>query len=182
MTLLLESSTHVYDTIDHATTKIRLFTLLPSVENDAPLCGRLHTVDLEPNPPAYEALSYVWDDQYYANSSSSTPPASFALRLDNRETTISQNLASALVRIRHSREPRVLWIDAICIDQQNALEKNHQVQQMYNIYSSAYRVLIWLGNDNLDDSEHSSGFLLTSNRRYIKVAGVLSRSWWGRIW
>lgn len=50
-----------------------------------------------------------------------------------------------------SSEPRVLWVDAICINQSNPDEKNHQVRQMYRIYSSASRVLIWLGNADRDN-------------------------------
>ncbi|KAF2825343.1 HET-domain-containing protein [Ophiobolus disseminans] len=39
-----------------------------------------------------------------------------------------------------------LWIDALCIDQSNIAERNHQVQQMEWIYSNAFRVISWMGN------------------------------------
>jgi hypothetical protein len=42
---------------------------------------------------------------------------------------------------------RTLWIDAVCIDQSNNLERNHQVQQMGQIYSRAHNVVAWIGDD-----------------------------------
>jgi hypothetical protein len=44
--------------------------------------------------------------------------------------------------------PEWLWIDALCIDQSNAMKRNHQVQQMGLIYSQAERVMVWLGNNH----------------------------------
>ena len=43
---------------------------------------------------------------------------------------------------------RVLWIDSVCIDQDNRVERGHQVQMMYNIYSNGQRNLIYLGETN----------------------------------
>lgn len=44
------------------------------------------------------------------------------------------------------RQP-LLWIDAICIDQGNVTEKNHQVQRMGVIYAGVKMVMIWLGRN-----------------------------------
>ncbi|KAG8166194.1 hypothetical protein KVR01_004746 [Diaporthe batatas] len=55
--------------------------------------------------------------------------------------------------MRHLRlqdAARTLWIDAICIDQQNVAERSEQVGKMGQIYSSATRVLVWLGPASLD--------------------------------
>jgi len=83
----------------------------------------------------YEALSYVWgsshkDDRIQVNG--------FAM-----DVTI--NLYSALQRLRYEDRDRILWIDAICIDQSNPKERGHQVDRMAEIYKLADQVIIWLG-------------------------------------
>jgi hypothetical protein len=106
----------------------------------------------------------------------------FFLQVGDRNITITRSLALALFYIRHPCRPCVLWVDAVCIDQSNNIERNHQVQQIYTIYSLARRVLIWLGDDGLDDSSTSVGRTLTSEHGNLKIAAVLSRSWWSRVW
>lgn len=65
---------------------------------------------------------------------------------------ISVNLESALQHIRDPEFPRVLWIDAMSIDQKNDIEKSEQVTQMRKIYARAKEVVTWLGpsRDNSD--------------------------------
>ena len=58
---------------------------------------------------------------------------------------LRSNLISALRHLRHAETPRVLWIDAICIDQMNTVERNHEVKRMGTIYKMAQRVIVWLG-------------------------------------
>jgi FAD/FMN-containing dehydrogenase len=53
-------------------------------------------------------------------------------------------LGDALRDLRYHEKDRVLWIDALCIDQNNNEERGEQVQQMGSIYSKAERVIIWL--------------------------------------
>lgn len=172
-------SKYNYEPIDPTSTEIRLLTLQPSADKAARLCGTLQKISLQPTLPKYEALSYVWNDYRWAIPQC---PDTFPLKINEGEVTISRSLALALFRIRDSCHARVLWIDAVCIDQENSDEKSHQVQQMYTIYSQADRVLIWLGDDGLDNSSTSIGRLLTSDHRYLKVAAVFFRSWWDRVW
>ncbi|KAG4441714.1 hypothetical protein IFR05_002793 [Cadophora sp. M221] len=58
---------------------------------------------------------------------------------------IGSELFDALRRVRLPHQQRLLWIDALCIDQQNISERNSQVQNMREIYSRADHVLIWVG-------------------------------------
>jgi hypothetical protein len=58
---------------------------------------------------------------------------------------VNKNLFSALQRLRKEDKQRVLWVDAICINQMDFPERAHQVQRMRLIYQRATRVLIWLG-------------------------------------
>jgi hypothetical protein len=133
----------------------------------AQLSGQLHIAPLEPTAPGYEALSYVWHDYEWARIRS---PDAFSLQVGDRDIRITRSLALAL--FYDPCRPCVLWVDAVCIDQSNNIERNHQVQQIYTIYSLARRVLIWLGDDGLDDSSTSVGRILTSEHGNLKIAAV----------
>ncbi|KAK7702884.1 hypothetical protein SLS64_009495 [Diaporthe eres] len=104
-------------------------------------------------PPLYEALSYVWgsneNPQYIqvANKSSDASPESCpgSSYHGTARLPVTQNLAVALRHMRLVDEPRVMWIDAICINQQDNAEKGLQVAKMGDVYSKASRVVVWLG-------------------------------------
>ncbi|KAH9219629.1 heterokaryon incompatibility, partial [Leptodontidium sp. 2 PMI_412] len=59
--------------------------------------------------------------------------------------TVTRNLFLALRRLRKPEEPRVMWIDALCICQENDEEKSHQVRLMGEIYKRCAEVCIWVG-------------------------------------
>ena len=94
----------------------------------------------------YEALSYVWGSQAHPISILVGP---------SREHTISvtQNLATALRYLRDANNFRILWVDAICIDQSNLQERSFQVNLMSDIYRGASRVTVWLGPEENDSSQ-----------------------------
>ncbi|KAI8933434.1 hypothetical protein NX059_010048 [Plenodomus lindquistii] len=83
----------------------------------------------------YEALSYTWGD---------AGPKNFVW-IDDKLLEVTANLFAALSHLRRQHEDRILWIDAISIDQVNDKERGHQVRQMGSIYRSATQVIIWLG-------------------------------------
>jgi hypothetical protein len=116
---------------------IRLFTLLPSPSADAPLKGHLEAFPLASCPP-YEALSYAWGKERGIEKT---------VRLDGRDVFATSNLDSALRSLRLLDTPRVLWVDALCINQNSASERSHQVSLMKEIYSQCERDLLWLGPD-----------------------------------
>ncbi|UKZ48123.1 hypothetical protein TrVGV298_002359 [Trichoderma virens] len=84
----------------------------------------------------FDALSYVWG----------SPAATEEITCNNRRRKVGRNLYDALERLRLPDEDRILWIDALCINQADNKEKTQQVRLMGEIYSRARRVLIWLGN------------------------------------
>ncbi|KAF2250084.1 hypothetical protein BU26DRAFT_424560, partial [Trematosphaeria pertusa] len=83
---------------------IRLLNLQPGSFDD-PICCYLDQVSLSAGR-AYEALSYVW-----GNASDTSP-----MGLDGATYYITKILECALRYLRHKVSPRVLWVDAVCIN------------------------------------------------------------------
>jgi hypothetical protein len=77
---------------------------------------------------------------------------------------IRANLQHALHHLRHPTEPKTIWIDAICIDQDNIRERGHQVQIMMDIYSGAHAVISWLG----PSFHHSSSVMALVNQVHLE--------------
>ena len=129
-----------------STVNIRLLTLQrdvevsknsaanPSVPGDLVSCSSRSTLLFA--APAYVALSYVWGD----------PNDKTSINLDGRPKQVTRNLEGALRQLRDSLQPlHALWVDAICINQDNQEEKSEQVRHMRFIYSRAEYVICWLG-------------------------------------
>ncbi|KAK6433101.1 hypothetical protein LTR95_010718, partial [Oleoguttula sp. CCFEE 5521] len=88
----------------------------------------------------YEALSYAWGISTIKCHIILDGTSGFA---------ITENLHRALHRLRLPNRARLLWVDAICINQTDLLEKASQVAHMDDVYKHAERVLVWLGDCNL---------------------------------
>ncbi|PVH72587.1 HET-domain-containing protein [Cadophora sp. DSE1049] len=119
---------------------IRLLALEAGFK-DSPLCGSLKQVNIN-KLPRYEALSYCWG----------SPDKPRSIELDNGTINITESLYSALVRLRRLTKSRLIWADALCINQDDNIEKNYQILLMQQIYSSAFRTLAYLG-DEADGSD-----------------------------
>ncbi|KAK6857828.1 hypothetical protein PG995_005527 [Apiospora arundinis] len=70
--------------------------------------------------------------------------------MNDQLVSVTHNLLEALENLRYHDRERMLWIDALCIDQANNQEKGHQVGQMRLVYEYADNVLIWLGPSTPD--------------------------------
>ena len=125
---------------------IRLIELRPaSTASQGIQCSLLHTTlaDCQVNPNLkYTALSYVWGDQNNLR----------LISIDGVPIQVTANLHTALRDIRHCGRASKIWVDAICIDQSNTEERNHQVQQMRSIYASAAETIIYLGPSRTDNT------------------------------
>ncbi|KAF2182447.1 HET-domain-containing protein [Zopfia rhizophila CBS 207.26] len=84
----------------------------------------------------YEALSYTWGGTEMTER----------VKINGKSLGVTENLYLALQHLRPRDRDRILWVDAICIDQGNEKERGHQVQQMRNIYAQADQVIVWLGS------------------------------------
>jgi len=100
------------------------------------------TTTLEvPETPEFEALSYTWGSPHSRKAVFIENPA----KSGQSKILATKNLHVALQNLRYSNRTRTLWVDAICINQQDIAERNAQVQRMPHIYRLAHRVVIWIG-------------------------------------
>lgn len=148
--------------------QIRLLAINPSdVPSGTVYCQLvIRDFDSTNEPPVYEALSYVWGDETANKEIQIASPT--ASRLDphkpreNRrlhydvhigrfwkKLLIRPNLHSALQHLRDDKRTVYLWVDALCINQDDTAERNEQVRKMAQIYSRASNVCVWLGTGNL---------------------------------
>ncbi|KAI5366685.1 putative heterokaryon incompatibility [Septoria linicola] len=139
LALIAEENSSLYQQLP-STTAIRLVQLAPGSEGEIIRC-RLLVIDKLEEAPSYEALSYWW-------GSIQNPQE---VQCGTRAFTVSDNLFHVLARMRHQEKERVLWIDAMCINQHDLLECGSQVSTMRHIYTGAHRVLVWLGTAEMTD-------------------------------
>ncbi|VUC33961.1 unnamed protein product [Clonostachys rosea] len=140
------AESNLYGDLDTSVPEIRLFALLPSPQPNAPLEGQLQVVSLH-SPPTYESLSYAWG----------APEFTQPIIVNGQTLLVTPNLDSALRALRHEEITRLLWIDAICINQRSPQERGHQVTLMRTIYSRCERDLLWLGpNIHIRESDYSN--------------------------
>jgi hypothetical protein len=113
---------------------IRVLLLYANENIDAPIRFSLETHPLE-SPREYEALSYVWGD----------PSDAVTARYKSQDIRIGRNLVIALQYLRRRDSARILWVDALCINQSDFRERASQVLLMGQIYRTAKSTIIWLG-------------------------------------
>ncbi|KFA71993.1 hypothetical protein S40288_08080 [Stachybotrys chartarum IBT 40288] len=113
--------------------EIRLMVLDPSEASD-PLVCHLRREQLSTSLH-FDALSYEWKEHQGFTD----------ITCDSTRLKVTLNLATALQALRLRKSPRVLWVDAVCINQADKEEKSKQIPLMREIYASARSVLTWLG-------------------------------------
>lgn len=115
------------------------------------------------------------------------------------------NLYELLQHLRHRNFPRTLWVDGICINQNDTTERDHQVAQMRDVYTTARNVVAWLGPKTHEsilafeafkvwgDSAHQKHHWDTSHelcfdkrlfsQHYVSaIDAFMHRPWWHRVW
>lgn len=123
-----------YQTDLPSTGWFRLIIMEPSIRRQDPIVCRLVPQKMD-QTVAYDALSYVWGDVKTYKS----------ITINEKPFQIRESLYYALVSLRSVSERKVLWVDAICINQGSVAERNLQVRQMNRIYADAKVVDVWLG-------------------------------------
>jgi hypothetical protein len=139
---LFKMDVSTYDHLDDA--QIRLVTLHPGPESAAIACT-LRKISLDDPELEYVALSWTWDTEYHGTK---------RIKLNGRDFEARPNLYEALHALRKhgGQQPQDIWIDALCINQDNSSEKSKQIPLMTQIYSCARFVTVWLGPAR-DDSD-----------------------------
>ncbi|ORY04568.1 heterokaryon incompatibility protein-domain-containing protein [Clohesyomyces aquaticus] len=179
--------------LDLGRQEIRLVELLDGSESET-ISLRFHRRVLDDSLD-FTALSYMWGD----------PDETRTILLDGTTFVIRENLWQFLSEVRRQGTYRktLLWIDAICINQGNIRERNHQVELMGDLYSKATLVAAWLGvagngSDvamdllnrrfcNSCEASHRIGFHYISYRclertELSTIEVLLSRPYWRRVW
>jgi hypothetical protein len=194
----------LWQPLDKSRQEIRLIRFNPNYSLDSLIRLSSFSVSLIDSPkPLFNALSYAW-----GNASKTMP-----ICIDGKVVQVTTNLESALRHIWTSENTSELiklplWIDAICINQQDLEERNHQVGIMRRIYVEAHHVLVWLGQGDeetdwlfdlcerrkwqyvtpsLNPPYESDGIFLQQFADTMKAAEVLERKvlnrpWWKRVW
>jgi hypothetical protein len=163
---------YIYRPLDHSTRDIRLFTMLPSLDQRTQIRGQMIHAPLDHSEP-YVALSYVWGSALSSTLAGSS--TNDHLFIENSALPITSNLADILRRIRLRSEFKlpVLWVDALCINMWDREETRQQVTFIGSIYQNAQEVLVGLGNEELEDE---NGILAISKLASLSSNNLLSPS------
>ena len=144
------SDTFNHTALSRPLDQLRLVRLDPGAPNDPIQCTvEVHYLDKSPH---YEALSYAWGESDSGDT----------ITLDKLPFIVSTRLMSALQSIRDDKKPRTLWVDALCIDQKNHVEKQEQVSIMGTIFKNCTNGLLWIG----DESKPSDAWCPTENQSH----------------
>ena len=190
----------IYNALSVNRQEIRLLHILPALRQPDPIHCYLSTARLKnktpDQDPHYEALSYAWGTEVHDSP----------IYVEEQPRKVSVNLYQALQHLRHPSQERIMWIDALCIDQSNPSERACQVALMRTIYGKAISTTIWLGASSGKECEIAMQFLeLLGNNDtlhpfsedpHLKIDGkslkseetitglelFSSSSWWSRVW
>jgi hypothetical protein len=127
-----------------STHHIRALQLEPASAKPHPIRARLQLIDLD-DEPHYNCLSYTWSGPRYQDVGEEWEFPNRIMIIDGVEVPIRRNLLEALIHIRTLSIAALIWVDAVCINQQDMQERNSQVAMMGKIYKNAEEVVIWLG-------------------------------------
>jgi len=177
-----------YEVLDSARNEIRLLRIKPAANPEESIRCQLFHTSLEDAPP-YRALSYAWGER----------ASSHAILINQGSILVTPNLKHALERLRPSEgEDLIMWVDALCINQQDIPERNVQTGKMRMIYRNAERVSVWLGRrdngrsrafqlarDLCVSSKNEVSTILQDSTRKADIESlvrVFRIQYWWRIW
>ena len=161
---------------------VRLLRLLPHQDESSRiecLLSDSHLLDSGTAHP-FDALSYAWG----------SGDSSKSILINNSEYAVGANLHAALLHLRDRFVDRIVWVDAICIDQTNTNEKSQQVQSMAKIYAKASRVIVWLREAAATSGQALEDIRMSSSQQSLPldktnkqaILDLIGRPWFQRIW
>ncbi|KAE8413143.1 heterokaryon incompatibility protein-domain-containing protein [Aspergillus pseudocaelatus] len=131
--------------------EFRLLTVQPEIGEDQWIHCILHTVNIKEHP-SYICLSYTWGPPTSeAADEGITSRATHYIRCNGNTILVTKNLYDFLQRVRRDRElcSQNFWVDSICINQEDQIERASQVSSMASVYRSADMVIAWLGEKDI---------------------------------
>ncbi|KAH7471288.1 hypothetical protein FOMA001_g13317 [Fusarium oxysporum f. sp. matthiolae] len=137
---LTAGTSKIYDGLALGLGKIRLLKLQHVDDDSTPLGGSLEVADVDDLKldNGFWAISYAWGHG---------PEGLSTFTTEKGKVPITESLASCLICLRRKRVDAYIWVDALCINQQDSDEKSIQVRRLGSLYKKAARVIVWLGND-----------------------------------
>ena len=146
--------TQLYDSLPLSKASwIRILDVFCDNENPTgPLYGTLRLVDLR-DSPSFTALSYVWGE---------SSPTRDVVWCNSTAVPVTKSCYEAVCALRHIYGAMTIWIDAICINQEDEAEKSVQIPLIREIYTWAEAVYIWLGPGNAPADRALRGLLRMS--------------------
>ena len=182
----------IYEPLKLSGNSIRLVELLPGQKDEKISC-RLAQYAIHRRPP-YNAVSYTWGALENSDE----------ILLQNQTFLIGRNLWLLLNDLRSEHYSEMLWIDAICINQEDISERNHQVRLMAQIYERADRVYSWLGpktadsdlaldfvqelandlrDETIDNEDVTDKYFQNEYAaQWVGLGGLCHREYWKRTW
>jgi hypothetical protein len=178
-------SQYRYSPLSPGPDSIRLIRLMPHKDETAPIRCELFEYSLQESRKGthlYEALSYVWG----------SPETPKSISVNKHNLPVTANFHGALSRLRDRSFERIIWVDFVCINQEDEKEKERQIQSMAKIYGQANRVIVYLG-EAADDSDQSledirvaaedeSPTSSKSEKSQKAILKLLEQPWFRRIW
>lgn len=177
-----------------ASSQIRLLQIHPGT-GDSPIECSYSIASLDDADMKYETVSYVWRD---VKSGVGKPTH---ILVDGSPVQLGGSAHRALCQLRKPDQDRTIWIDALCIEQSNNVEKTEQVKLMGRIYKSCTQCAIfWGGEDGVDRLGAKMAFEMISwmardgprplwlhdEALRVKAAAAFKAAmvapWWLRIW
>jgi hypothetical protein len=158
-----------YSPLNEGAQEIRLMTLFPETVSSEIRVSLEIVPFTKDHVHDFEALSYAWG--------SAENLVDIIIGASGHEVvSITQNLAEALPYLRYEDRSRVLWIDAICVNQQDLEERSRQVERMADIFTKASRVVVWLGPESSDSSVAIDCFHTISENVEVDQVTLSARS------
>ncbi|KAH8433983.1 HET domain-containing protein [Aspergillus melleus] len=167
---------------------IRLLRLEAENKDDMTISGALEEVSLDDCNIEYIGLSYTWG--------SSLKP--FKLRTNLGFIALTASLYFAIVQmLRDTNGPRVIWVDAVSINQEDESEKAGQIEILHEIFRQAAGILGWVGKESGDSrlafdtmrclariplEELSGTDMRVNSDRWAAVNALIARPWFRRTW
>jgi hypothetical protein len=181
---------HTYTPLDTSTYSIRLCRLLPGIDGSPIRCELEHVDICSYEDLKNDAIRARFGSDFYTLSytwgSDDNPRW---IRLNDKPFIVLNNLLEALKGIREDDQALLIWIDAICIDQQNIAERNKQVSFMAYIYQCSKKTIVWLGPDSgkvhaLVGNVRHSEFDYDNLPEAVSSAidDLEARQYWSRAW